>query len=233
MVTILAAISAWFELKLGYYIGNGVMIPILIFFILQKFKENDSPLLPLLVVALIFSFLGDLMMMIPTEERFFTLIGICTFMMSQVSLGFLFFKSVDYQYLQKGPIQKRWVEVLFLVAIAFVFSQVYTYLGDYFTAGLIFLLITSSSFLLGLNRRFYVNKYSFRVIMIGLILFLTSDTLSALDLFMTNPIIHTSIILCYGVGHIFITNGILIQIDKTVKKEKAPSFGAFSKTNLD
>lgn len=209
------------------------MIPILIFFILHLYKENDSPLLPILIVALIFSFLGDLMMMIPTEESFFTLIGMCTFMMAQLSLAFLFFKSVNYQYLSKGPIQKRWLEVLFFGIIALVFSQVHTYLGDYFIAGLIFLLITSVSFLLGLNRRFYVNPLSFRVTIVGLISFFISDTLSALDLFMTNPKIHASIILCYGIGHIFITNGILIQIEKTVKKEKAPSFGAFSKTNLD
>lgn len=208
------------------------MIPVLIYFIIKKYQKNDSPLLSILVVALLFCFLGDLLMMIPAEEGFFTLLGICTFMVAQVSFGILFFKSTNFKYFTNVPLKSAWVELAFVVCIGGIFYAVHEYLGDYLIAGILFVLISSTTFLLALNRRFFVSRPSFWLIIAGLFGFLISDVLSALDLFYTNSWVHSLIILNYGIGHILITNGILIQIENASKKEKAPRFGAFSKIKI-
>ncbi|UJP64811.1 lysoplasmalogenase [Mongoliitalea daihaiensis] len=226
--TCVALISVGNGFTLGYFLGNGLMIPTLIYVIVKKYQQYDSPLLPQLVVALIFSFLGDLFMMIPTEESFFTLLAICTFMIAQLAYGILFWKSAKFKLFSKIPINKRIPEILVLMVMGIVFSQVYEFLGDYLIAGTIFLMISASTFLLGLNRRFSVSKVSYGLVMAGLIAFFLSDVLSALDLFYTNPQIHMVVILAYGIGHFSITNGILIQLENKRKREKAPSFGAFS-----
>ena len=229
----LALLSVWKGFDLGYYIGNGLMIPTLIYLIVKKYHEYDSPLLPQLVVALIFSFLGDLFMMIPVEEGFFTLIGICTFMIAQFAYGILFLKSTNFRLFTKVPLTERWPEILLLTIIGIVFSQVYEFLGDYLIAGMIFLLISTSTFLFGLNRRFLVSKVSFGLVLAGLIGFFISDVLSAVDIFFHNREIHMAIILAYSTGHILVTNGILIQVENTKKREKAANFGAFSKFPSD
>ncbi|WP_194973804.1 lysoplasmalogenase family protein [Aquiflexum lacus] len=197
------------------YILNIFIVPVLIFGLIGKFKKSFHPLIPLMLIATLFAFLGDILFSIPVEKSLFNTIGICTFIAAQSCYGLLFYYSATIKkHTSQPPLSRRWPEVLafFLVLISSI--TVLPLTGEFIIASLIYAMIGSVTLILAMNRRFFVPKASHIRVMIGVSCFYISDIITGFDMYGENKFLIALITLLYSLGHFMIIKGILIQVDE-------------------
>ncbi|SIT09815.1 lysoplasmalogenase [Belliella pelovolcani] len=225
---IVSAVSISFlfmDLNIGFYVTKPLIVPVLLVFLFLKFKEIQHPLIPLLMVATFFSFLGDIFLMITLEEALFKLLGICTFIIAQASYGVLYAISIKHKNKKIISWKQRWPEALALIITLSATGFVYPSLGDFVVPGVIYALVTVFTIIFALNRRFYVSKKSYTVTLMGVFSFFMSDALMGDDLFFTRNFTLALVMIFYVIGHYFVINGMMMQIEKEAKK--APFKDAF------
>jgi len=217
---ILALVFLLLNIKAGFFLFNLLTLPVLIFGLLLKFKKNPHPLMSLMIVASIFSFSGDFLMLLDIEESLFKTIGICTFIVAQTSYGILYFYSTQFTEKETAPsFLKRWPEALALILLGVYATIVLEYTNEFFLPGLLYSFFGISTFVLAMNRRFYVNRRSFILVFIGAFLFILSASLTGFDLYATNKIRYAIAILLYSCEHYLCSYGILTQIQETLGQE--------------
>ena len=213
------------DFEFGFFITKPLILPVLLFFLIIKFKLTKHQLIPPLMVATFFSFLGDVFLMIKVEESLFKLLGICTFIVAQTAYAMLYYYSTDGFKKRKINIFKRWPEILTIIITMTTLAFVFPTLGVFAVPAVIYTVIGSVAFVFALNRRFYVSRKSFTITIIGVFFFYLGDALMGHDLFLSSKHIHVIVLLFYILAHFLIVNGIMIQIDKEIKK--APSKDAY------
>ncbi|MCH6235432.1 lysoplasmalogenase family protein [Cognataquiflexum rubidum] len=217
---ILAITFLLLDIKAGFYLFNLMTVPILVLGLLLKFKKNPHPLMSLMIVASIFSFAGDLLMLLEIEESMFKTIGICTFIVAQTCYGLLYYFSTQFTEQNIKPsLVKRWPELIALIVLGIYASVVLEYTNEFFLPGLLYSFFGVSTFILALNRRFFVSQRSFILVFIGAFLFILSASLTGFDMYATNKISYAVAILLYAGGHYFCSFGILSQIEEIIHKE--------------
>ena len=206
--------------EVGFFIFNLSTLPILIFGLLYKFKKNPHPLMSLMIVASIFSFSGDFLMLLDIEETLFKTIGICTFIVAQTSYGLLYIHSAQYSEKNFRPsLMKRWPEIIALISLGIYAAIVLEYTNEFFLPGLLYSFFGISTFVLAMNRRFYVSRRSFALVITGAFFFILSASLTGFDLYALNKIRHATAIFFYSGGHFLCSYGILTQIEEIINKE--------------
>ncbi|MCL6259094.1 lysoplasmalogenase [Aquiflexum sp. TKW24L] len=217
---VLAIAFLLLDLKVGFFLFNLSTLPILIFGLLMKFKKNPHALMTLMIVATIFSFTGDFLMLLDIEESLFKTIGICTFIVAQTSYGLLFYLSTQFSEQSIRPsLSKRWPELLAFLVLGIYAAIVLEYTNEFFLPGLLYSFFGISTFVMAINRRFFVSRKSFVLVAIGAFLFILSASLTGFDLFATNKIRYAIAIIFYSGGHYLCSFGILTQIDEITNEE--------------
>lgn len=220
LTVILGIAFLLFDLRVGFFLFNLSTLPILIFGLLLKFKKNPHSLMTLMIVASIFSFAGDFLMILDIEESLFKTIGICTFIVAQTCYGLLYFFSTQFtdQSIQPSLV-KRWPELIALIVLGIYAAIVLEYTNEFFLPGLLYSFFGISTFVLALNRRFFVSRRSFILVFSGAFLFILSASLTGFDLYATNKIRYAVAILFYSGGHYLCSYGILTQIGELINQE--------------
>lgn len=201
------------ENVLGFYLSKPLIVPVLLIYLLYKFRESQHSLIPTLMIATFFSMLGDIFLLFTVNEALFKLVGICTFIVAQAAYAYLYFLSVKGYKKKNISIYQRWPEILSVIATVIATIIIYPSLGDFVAPALIYALITTLTIVFALNRRFYVSRKSFSLTMLGVLFFFVSDTLMGDDLFLENIINHFFVMLSYVLGHYLVIKGILVQIE--------------------
>lgn len=208
------------DLRVGFFLFNLSTLPILIFGLLLKFKNYPHSLMTLMIVASIFSFAGDFLMILDIEESLFKTIGICTFIVAQTCYGLLYYFSTQFTDQSIKPsLVKRWPELIALIGLGIYAAIVLEYTNEFFLPGLLYSFFGISTFVLALNRRFFVSRRSFILVFSGAFLFILSASLTGFDLYATNKIRYAVAILFYSGGHYLCSYGILTQIGELINKE--------------
>lgn len=217
---ILAVAFLLLDIKSAFYLFNLLTLPVLIFGLVLKFKSNPHPLMSLMIVASIFSFSGDFLMLLDIEESLFKTIGICTFIVAQTSYGILYIYSTQFTEKNVSPsLIKRWPEIIAFIMLGIYAAIVLEYTNEFFLPGLLYSFFGISTFVLAMNRRFYVSRRSFVLVIIGAFLFILSASLTGFDLYATNKIRYAIAISFYSGGHFLCSFGILTQIGEIINKE--------------
>lgn len=220
LTVILGIAFLLFDLRVGFFLFNLSTLPILIFGLLLKFKNYPHSLMTLMIVASIFSFAGDFLMILDIEESLFKTIGICTFIVAQTCYGLLYFFSTQFTDQSIKPsLVKRWPELIALIVLGIYAAIVLEYTNEFFLPGLLYSFFGISTFVLALNRRFFVSRRSFILVFSGAFLFILSASLTGFDLYATNKIRYAVAILFYSGGHYLCSYGILTQIGELINQE--------------
>jgi hypothetical protein len=217
---ILAVTFLMLDIKAFFFLFNLLTLPILIFGLWLKFKKYPHPLMPLMIVASVFSFSGDFLMLLDIEENLFKTIGICTFIVAQTCYGLLYIYSTQFTEIKIKPtLLKRWPEILTYILLGIYAAIVLKYTNEFFLPGLLYSFFGISTFVLAINRRFFVSRRSFVLVILGAFMFILSASLTGFDLYATNKIRYAVAILFYSGGHYLCSYGILTQIGEIINKE--------------
>ena len=212
LVVLLSIFLLLNEWELAFMLFKPLILPVLIGYLFIQYKTYDHTLIPLLLVAVFFSLLGDILIIIPIEKSFFTIISICTFIVSQACYGLMFYLSTA----GRSPIPNKRSSLIPEISLAFVFvisvSAIKPHLGNYLFPILIYAIFNLFTLYFALKRRKYVHSQSFITVMTGLFFFYLSDMLTAYDISLDNNYLHACIIASYSTGHFLVIKGMMIQI---------------------
>jgi uncharacterized membrane protein YhhN len=166
--------------------------------------------------GLFFGLLGDICLMFDEQNSTFFTYGLVFFLLghlSYISAFYLDYKMNTTVYKNKT---KSAAIVMGIFSIAF-YAALWSYLGDLKIPVAIYTLIISTMVVMAVNRFGRVNSLSFRIIFIGAMLFVISDSALAVDRFIYSfPLSGMLIMATYMAAQYLITMG---NLERKMKKK--------------
>ncbi len=168
------------RIQLEYMVKPLIMIWIATYFLLSKQKKQFT--IPVLI-AFFFSWVGDNFLMFSGKNELFFFAGVGGFFVAQ--LTFIYTFSTFSEVNVRGPIQKNLLLIIpFLVYVAGFYLLLFPGLeGLMKPIILVYALSLIGMSMMALNRKGRVGQASFRLVFVGSLLFLISDSMIALNKF--------------------------------------------------
>ena len=186
--------------------------PLILFSLLLYFAFNgrslDRPTYLLMLLALFCSWLGDSFLMYDTISPHYFMLGLVSFLIAHILYGLVFLRRWN-----KSTSTAFWV-VLFLLVLygSVLFVQLKDNLGELSIPVIIYVSAILLMALTAFNRRNRVSSEGFRMVFLGAILFVASDSVLAINKFLiVVPYSHILVMGTYACAQFLITKGILIQ----------------------
>ena len=184
-----------------------LLMPLLIFYVYRTSIGNTTLKVLLLCLALVFSWLGDVVLMFQSNQLYF-MAGIGLFLVAQITYIVVFRKTV-YQ-----PIR---YDILKLTPFIAYGAGLFYYLlpaGDFSLPIVIYGLVILTMVVTAFSRRNLTSFESFQHVFIGSVLFVLSDSILAINAF-KNPLPYAGvfIMLTYTAAQLFIVKGVLKHAD--------------------
>lgn len=183
----------------------------LIIFSLTLFFVKNSDHLPnkirlLMNFALLFSLLGDILLMFVNQSPNFFVGGLVAFLIAHIMYILVFSKTRNKD---KKPYRILFLLIIYALVIFYFLNEG---LGDMLIPVILYMTIILTMATMAFLRQGSVNNLSFNLVVIGAILFLISDSLLALNKFYSPfSFADISIIFTYGLAQLFIVLGIKKQ----------------------
>lgn len=203
------ALSQLATTPLLHYISKPLITLSLLVYFSMISKGTGHPVRLPVILALDFSFMGDIMLLFPGDSFF--VLGLSCFLFAHIAYLFAFAKGVAFSesFLRKKP----WILLLLLPNVLFLLNRIEEGLGTlqlpvYSYTGVILLMVAAA-----INRRDFTAPESFRAVMIGALLFMVSDSILAIDRF-SEPVNGAPylVMITYMGAQFFITMGMLLHV---------------------
>lgn len=179
------------------------------FLILVTYKSNDFHTKKWLLYALIFSWIGDIILMFADKGELYFIFGLICFLIAHILFILLFIKQKSEANYAK--IWQFWLgftsTLIYLGSMLFI---LFPKLGDLKIPVLVYAFTISFMLVMAIKGYFSWKKPMNLLILIGAIFFVTSDSCLAINKFY-NPILNANFIIMftYIVAQYCITTGIL------------------------
>jgi uncharacterized membrane protein YhhN len=185
-------------------ISKPLLMPVLAMYFLTQTRGVITPLKPWIILALVFSWLGDILLMFEGGNSTFFLLGLSAFFIAQVFYIVFFHNIRMREYIRGNALLLLLVIVYYFILISVISPR----LGNLKLPVRIYGVVLSFMVMLAMHTMFSKNKTAGRWMMIGAILFVASDSLLAFNKFYS-PFDYAGVIimLTYGVAQLFITGG--------------------------
>jgi uncharacterized membrane protein YhhN len=186
-----------------YFTKPAIVIALLIFFWKQS-RELNKSLRNSVVIALIFSVLGDILLLFVDVNPNYFMLGLVAFLLAHLMYVLAFLK-------HRNKTKKPFVFIVFLLVFA---SGLFYFLKDDLNAMLIPVIVYMAVILTMATTAFLrqgcVSTLSYNLVCIGALIFMLSDSILALNKFYQPlPLSNISIMTTYALAHYFIVIGIL------------------------
>lgn len=186
--------------------------PLVLFSLLLYFAFNgkglDRSTYLLMLLALFCSWLGDSFLMYDTISSLYFILGLVSFLFAHILYCIVFLKRWN-----KSTSTSFWVVLLLLVLYGSVlFLQLKDNLGVFLIPVIIYVSAILLMALTAFNRRIRVSSDSFKLVFIGALFFIASDSVLAINKFLIAvPYSHVLVMGTYAAAQFLITKGVLIQ----------------------
>lgn len=192
------------------FITKPLLMPLLGIYLLTQTSSVNSNLKAWIILALFFSWTGDIFLMFEGRSSLFFLLGLSAFFIAQI-FYIIFFHNIRMREYIRG-------NALFLLLIIIYYSVLVTvlspYLGSMTLPVRIYGVVLSFMLMLAMHTMLGKNKKAALWMMIGAILFVISDSLLAFDKFFAAfDYAGIIIMLTYGFAQLFITEGAVKYIN--------------------
>lgn len=193
------------------YISKPLLMPVLVLYFLFNVTGLQSPVRKWILLAIFFSWAGDVLLLFQEKMPDFFLFGLSAFLLAHV------FYIIFFHQLRAGEGMKgRW-GLAFPVAIYYgVLIRVLSpYLGDMQMPVIIYGLVISFMLVLALHMLYSRNKEAGKWMAAGAVLFVLSDSLLAVNKFYQSfSPANMAIMLTYGAAQYLIAAGAAMYIRK-------------------
>lgn len=194
------------SLQMWHYFSKPALLISLILFFYSQSKTMPKSARSIILLALIFSLLGDIFLMFVDQSPHYFMLGLLSFFLAHVFYCVIFFRN-------RNPKNKPIGLITILLIYAFgLFLLLQDHLGDLKIPVVFYIIIILMMVITAFLRREKVSQKSFIFVFIGAILFVISDSVLAVNKFyMPLPLSGISIMLTYGLAQFFIVKGLLNQ----------------------
>lgn len=180
LYVLVSAVDIWAKFTANTqleYIVKPLLMPILwvFFYINANLRSGGKSLFAkLILVALIFSGIGDIMLMLVPLTQTNFLAGLVAFLITHVLYIIAFFQNRN-SALPAVIAQKPYIAIPFLAVEAIFLYMSYSNLNDMLIPVTVYTTVIISMVLAAINRYNHTNKISFKYILIGALSFMLSD----------------------------------------------------------
>lgn len=208
-------VAVQLQYKIAEYIFKPLIaIWLLAYFVLQL-RAVHSNLKKWIIAALLFSWVGDVLLMLQDDNSLFFLLGLSAFLLAHIFYIFFF------HFIRKEEsIKSRWWLVL-IVAVYYVLmiSLLSPYLGDMKLPVRMYAVVISFMFMLAMHTLFIKNKNTGLWMMTGALLFVVSDSVLAINKFYQSfDMADIVVMITYGLAQLFLTEGAIRYISSAYKE---------------
>ena len=197
------------------FIFKPLIIPVVIGYFDSQINDITKGFNKWIVAALIFSWIGDVLLMFQDKKDIFFLLGLSAFLLAHVFYVIYFHKVRLRDNVKSNP----WLLVIVVVYYAALISFLSPYLGDMKVPVRIYGIVISFMFMLAMHMLFIRNKSAGKWMMIGALLFVLSDSLLALNKFYQSfEFASVAIILAYALAQFFIVKGAVDYFNSASKE---------------
>lgn len=194
------------EHELIQFIFKPLIIPVIIGFFTSSIGHSNKGINQWILLALIFSWFGDVLLMFQEKNSIFFLAGLSSFLLAHVFYIFYFHKLRVIESVKSKP----WLLVIVVVYYAALISFLSPFLGDMKLPVRIYGIVISFMFMLAMHMLFIKNKLAGKWMMGGALLFVISDSLLAINKFYQSfEFAGVLIILTYALAQLFIIKGVI------------------------
>lgn len=185
-----------------------LMIVMIIYFI-SSVNTIPSALKKWIIAALVFSWLGDVLLMFQQEKPIFFLLGLSAFLIAHI-FYILFFHQVRVNEQVKSS---WWLLAIVVIYYAVLMAVLYPKLGDMKVPVPVYGIVISFMLLLALHMLYIKNSKAGQLMMTGAVLFILSDSVLAINKFY-QPFEAAGLVimLTYGMAQLLITKGAIAYI---------------------
>jgi uncharacterized membrane protein YhhN len=191
------------------YVFKSLIIPVLASYFVSQTRTITTALKKWILLALFFSWAGDIILMFQDKQELFFLLGLGSFLLAHV-FYIVFFHNIRVKENVKSNILLLLPVVIYY---AFLISWLSPYLGDKKIPVRIYGIVISFMLLLALHMMFIKNKTAGRLMLFGALLFVISDSILAINKFYESfEAAGILIMLSYGLAQLFIVQGAIKYI---------------------
>lgn len=208
--TLLDITGIAFNLETLHFIAKPLLVPALL--MLLFFTQSSVPGKKLLITGLIFSWMGDVFLLLEYKHALFFIFGLASFLTTHIFYitYFLRIRSANVSLLKKQPV---------LIALVLVYGVglvwlLYPHLGDMKLPVIIYASVICTMLLCSLHVFLKLNKKAAAHFLLGASAFVVSDSLLAINKFY-QPFAFAGVLimLTYCAAQYFIVTGYTQQTD--------------------
>jgi len=197
------------------YITKPLLMPLLIVFFIFQTKDIASSLKKWVVLALLFSWGGDVLLMFESMNGNFFIFGLVAFLIAHV-FYILFYENV----IRKEGLNKNYwwflPVIIYYIALIYILSP---NLGDMKLPVHIYGIVISYMLIQALQTGRIKNLSAATLMIAGAVLFITSDSILAINKFYESfEYAGIAIMLTYGIAQLLITLGAVRYITSASKQ---------------
>lgn len=190
---------------IGWYL-KPFLIPLLILAVI--FSENFSSK-KILTIALLFSWIGDVILMFADRGELYFIFGLVAFLISHIVYIILFSKQQKTRSIESKSKYRVGISFILVYFAAMVFT-LFPKLGPLKIPVLVYAIVISTMLYFAFKGSFIWTKLPNNPILLGAIFFVTSDSILAFNKFYSPiPFVSFLIMLTYISAQYFIVQGVL------------------------
>lgn len=195
------------SLQNAHYIAKPAIVTSLIFLFIKAAKTLSKSIKTLTIAALMFSVLGDILLMFVDKSPHFFTVGLVAFLLAHIMYILVFLK-------HRNPKQSIGLITLLLIIYASgLFYPLKDGLGEMLIPVVVYMLVILTMAVTAFLRKSQVSQLSYNLVLIGAICFMLSDSILALNKFYQPiPWSNISIMITYALAQYLIVLGILKSI---------------------
>ncbi|MEZ7504881.1 lysoplasmalogenase [Flavobacterium sp. Arc2] len=195
---------------LGYEDITGYIKPFLLpFLLLGVYFHRDFPSKKYLLIALTFSWIGDIILLFADRDEMYFIVGLIAFLLSHIAYILLFNKQIKPKNTKSKAVFWMGVTAIIMYLIVMI-ALLLPSLGDLTIPVFVYALVISTMLLFAFKGFLIWHAPAKWYILIGAIIFISSDSILAFNKFY-NPLVLSSflIMITYLVAQYLIVSGIL------------------------
>src|SRR6476620_3658372 len=210
LVLLIDLVAVYLNNESLQFISKHLLMPLLAIYLLLQTSSATSGLKAWIFLALFFSWVGDILLLFDERGPNFFLFGLSAFLVAQV-FYIVFFHNIRMREYIRG---NALLLLLVIVYYSILVSVLSPYLGNMRLPVRIYGVVLSFMVMLAMHTMLGKNKKAALWMMMGAILFVTSDSLLASNKFFSSfNYAGLIIMLTYGLAQLFITEGAVKYIN--------------------